>query len=100
MSVEYGKSYTDSKTQSQMMRFLKASSRLTGMTRRGRSKPSTQLNRDPHPKHDAEYENPLALKANKGPVKGSNWDERRNEKPMKVPLGRPRNTSKVNRRYK
>ena len=116
-TVEYGKSHTDSKTQSQMMRFLKQSNKLTSPSRRGRSKPSTSLNKDPHPKHDAEYENPLLQKGGNGPVKGSNWDERRNEKPMKVPhrpekqknnykprskkaTGRPTNTSKVNRSFK
>ena len=116
-TVEYGKSYTDSKTQSQMMRFLKQSNKLTSPSRRGRSKPSTSLNKDPSPKHDAEYENPILQSAAKGSPKGSNFDERRNEKPMKVPhkpekqknnykprskkaTARPANISKINRRYK
>ena len=117
MSVEYGQSYTDPKTQSQMMKFLKKSNQLTGNPRRGRAKPHTQLNRDPHPKHDAEYEAPIAQKGGRGPVKGSNWDERLNEKPMKIhhkpekqkanykpngkrSTGRPKATGKVNRRFK
>jgi hypothetical protein len=85
MPVDFGKSYTDPKTQRAMMSFLKKSNQLTGSRRRGRSKPSTQLNRDPRPSSDDAYASPVSRKGGHGAVKGSNWDERLNEKGMKIP---------------
>jgi hypothetical protein len=78
-SVNYGQGYTDKKTQSQMMKFLKASSKFTGSSRLGKSKPNTQLNRDSKPSTDF-FDNPLL----QNKKKGSNRDERVSEKPLSI----------------
>jgi hypothetical protein len=116
MSVEYGNSYTDKKTQSTMMKFLKKSNQFTGSSRLGKSQPRTQLNKDAKPKNDF-FDNPRLKVNSKGLAKGSNFDERQNEKPVKLnkrnesqktdykprskkATGRPTNISKVSRRFK
>jgi hypothetical protein len=116
MAVKYGQSYTDPKTQSKMMRFLKLSNQFTGSRRLGKVQPKTQLNKDTKPRTDA-FDNPRLRANSKGLAKGSNFDERQSEKPLKIAKrnesqkneniigrrpgpSRPRNTSKVNRRFK
>jgi hypothetical protein len=116
MSTDYGQSYTDKKTQSTMMRFLKKSNQFTGSSRVGASKPKTQLNKDSKPKNDF-FDNPRLKVNSKGRAKGSNADERLNESPVKLnkrnetqkndwkprgkkATGRPTNTSKISRRWK
>ena len=115
MSVTYGDSYTDPKTQRTMMRFLKQSNKYTGSRQLGASKPKTQLNKDAKPPTDS-YDNPRLRANSKGLAKGSNFDERQSEKPMKLAKrnesqknnyapkskshARPKATSKVSRRWK
>lgn len=116
-SVDYGQSYTDKKTQGAMMRFLKQSNKLTtGSKRIGKAKPRTQLNKDSKPKNDY-FDNPRLQSRRGGGPKGSELRERTSEKPLpikaryesqqnnykptgKKATGRPKNTSKVNPRYK
>ncbi len=116
MSTAYGQSYTDKKTQSAMMRFLKQSNKFTGNRRLGKAKPVTQLNRDKKPATDF-FDNPQLQRVSKGSPVGSNKLERVSEKPKRISAryesqknnykprskkatGRPRNTSSINRRYK
>ncbi len=114
--VVYGNSYSDKKTQSTMMRVLRLSNKLTGSSRLGTKKPKTQLNKDAKPANDS-YDAKITNSAKKGSVKGSEWQERLNQKPLalkkrnesqkndykprsKKATARPTNTSSINRKYK
>lgn len=110
MATVYGKSYTDSKTQSRMMKFLRASTRLTSKVT-----PRTQLNKQPGVKNDYSGDKKLQ-RVNHGPASHSPYDERISDKPMSIRQrhesqktnykpgskshSRPRNHSKVNRKFK
>lgn len=115
MAVDYGQSYSDKKTQSLMMRFLKKSNQYTGSRRLGNAAPKTSMNKQPRAKNDF-FDNPRLQAAAKGSPVGSNKNERVSETPMRIrkrlekqnntagpritKKSPPPKTSRVNRRYK